>query len=60
VVAYYSFVGDVVLDPCMGRGTTGWAALDLERCFVGIERDAAYFARARAELEARAAQGRLW
>ena len=59
VVRYYSFVGDTVLDPCMGRGTTGWAALDLDRSFVGVERDARYFRRAQTELDARLAQARL-
>jgi DNA modification methylase len=34
----------VVLDCFMGSGTTGVAALRVERQFVGIEMDAAYFA----------------
>ena len=43
LIKTYSNVGDVVLDPCMGSGTTGAAALATDRQFVGIERDADYF-----------------
>ena len=35
--------GDTVLDPFMGSGTTGVAALQNQREFVGIEKDAGYF-----------------
>lgn len=34
---------DVVLDNCMGSGTTGVACLNLNRSFIGIESDARYF-----------------
>jgi len=42
VIRYYSFKGDVVLDPFAGVGTTGKAAWKLERRFVLIEKEAAY------------------
>lgn len=39
VIRYYSFKDDVVLDPFAGSGTTGFAALSLNRRFVLIEMD---------------------
>lgn len=45
-------VGDVVLDCCMGSGTTGVAALRLGRRFVGIEREAEYYEIAKRRIEA--------
>lgn len=43
IVRTYSNPGDVVLDPTMGSGTTGVAAVAAGRAFIGIERDAKYF-----------------
>ena len=40
-------VGDVVLDPFFGTGTTGAVARMLDRRFIGVERDADYAALAR-------------
>ncbi len=37
VITYYSFIGDVVLDPFAGSGTVGLAAASLDRRFVLFE-----------------------
>lgn len=42
VIAYYSFKGDVVLDPFAGIGTVGKAAARLGRRFVLIEKEPEY------------------
>tara|TARA_R110000772_G_scaffold261570_1_gene380127 strand:- start:3225 stop:5357 length:2133 start_codon:yes stop_codon:yes gene_type:complete len=39
VLKYYSKPGDVVLDPTMGSGSTGVAAQDMGRKFIGFEMD---------------------
>lgn len=39
----YSNPEDVVLDNCMGSGTTGAAAVSLNRSFIGMEMDPNYF-----------------
>lgn len=46
LVKTYSNEGDVVLDNCMGSGTTGAACANTGRRFIGIELDANYFAAA--------------
>ena len=48
--------GGVVLDPFMGSGTTGIAALQEGRNFIGIEIDPGYFAIAKKRIEDAAAQ----
>lgn len=42
IISYYSFKGDVVLDPFAGIGTVGKAATKLERRFVLIEKEQKY------------------
>ncbi len=49
-----------VLDPFMGSGTTGVAALQLGRKFIGIEREEKYFEIACRRIEQAAAQGKLF
>lgn len=44
LIRTYTNAGDVVLDNCMGSGTTGVAAVEAGRSFIGIERDEGYFA----------------
>lgn len=55
-----SDVGDVVLDPFMGSGSTGVACLNTGRNFVGIELDEGYYRIARERLEREESQGRLF
>lgn len=43
--------GQTVLDNTMGSGTTGVACVNTGRRFIGIERDADYFAKAKARIE---------
>jgi DNA modification methylase len=51
---------DIVLDPFMGSGTTGVAAIQLGRKFIGIERDERYFDIACKRIEQAVAQGQLF
>ena len=43
LVKTYTNEGDTVLDPTMGSGTTGLACKNLNRNFIGIEKDKKYF-----------------
>lgn len=44
LIKTYTNEGDTVLDNTMGSGTTGVACVNLNRNFIGIEKDAEYFA----------------
>ena len=52
--------GDLVLDPFMGTGSTGIAALNHGRRFIGIEKEPKYFDIACQRIENALAQGRLF
>ena len=43
IVLRHSNIGDTILDPFMGSGTTGNACLETGRNFIGIEREKNYF-----------------
>ena len=49
-----------ILDPFMGSGTTGVAAIQLGRAFIGIEREPKYFDIACKRIEQAVAQGQLF
>jgi len=51
---------ETILDPFMGSGTTGVAAIQLGRKFIGIEREPKYFEIACQRIEQAAAQGKLF
>lgn len=59
LIRTYTNEGDTVLDFCAGSGSTGVAAVQLGRHFIGIEADASYCEIARARIVAATAQGRL-
>lgn len=43
LIKTYTNEGDVVLDNCMGSGSTGVACVNTSRIFIGIEKDNTYF-----------------
>ena len=52
LIKTYTNEGETVLDFAMGSGTTGVACKNLNREFIGIEKDEKYFEIARARIEA--------
>lgn len=51
LIRTYSNEGEVVLDNCMGSGTTGVAAIQTNRKFIGIEMDQEYYEIAKKRIE---------
>lgn len=51
LIQTYTKRGETVLDFCMGSGSTGVAALNTGRVFVGIEKDEKYFLKSQSRLE---------
>lgn len=51
LIQLYSFTNDIVLDPFMGSGTTGVAALMLDRFYIGYEINEEYIQLAERRLE---------
>lgn len=43
LIKTYSNAGDIILDTCMGSGTTAISCLQTERHFLGFEKDETYF-----------------
>ena len=60
LVAVVAPAGGLVLDPMMGSGSTGVAAVETGREFVGIERDPKSFRLAEARIRAVQPQLQLW
>ena len=50
ILKYYSKEGDVILDPTMGSGSTGVACQEMNRQFIGIEKDEKIFKNAQDRL----------
>ena len=59
LVHWWSLPGETVIDPYMGSGTTGVAALKAGRKFIGIDSDPRWFDLARRRIESELRQGCL-
>jgi site-specific DNA-methyltransferase (adenine-specific) len=51
LIRTYTKEGEVVLDNCMGSGSTGVACINTKRNFIGIEKDDKYFEIAKKRIE---------
>ena len=51
LIKTYTDENDVIFDPCMGSGTTGVACMNLNRRFIGIEKEEKYFEIAKERIE---------
>ena len=59
LIRTYTNGGETGLDNCVGSGTTGVAAMNLQREFIGIERERKYFDIACERISRAQAQGQL-
>jgi DNA modification methylase len=60
ILENYTKPGDTILDPFMGSVTTGVAAIQLGRRFIGIEIDPGYFEIARKRIKQAVCQPQLF
>ena len=60
IIKYFTSPADTIFDPFMGSGTTGVAAIQLGRNFIGCEIDPTYFAIAEKRIKAATLQPQLF
>ena len=60
LIRTYTNTGDLVLDNCMGSGTTGVACIRTNRNFIGIEKEDSYFEIAKKRIEEERKSFELW
>ncbi len=60
LIKTYTNTGDLVLDNCIGSGTTAVACINTGRNFIGIEKDADYFEIAQRRIKEAQGQTRLF
>ena len=60
LIKTYTIESETVLDNCMGSGSTGVACKNLNRDFIGIEKDDKYFEIAKNRIESHKPQGQLF
>ena len=51
LIKTYSNENDIILDNCMGSGSTGVACVNTNRQFIGIEKEEKYFEIAKRRIE---------
>ena len=59
LIKTYSLTGDVVLDNCMGSGTTAEACIRSGRQFIGFEKEQSYFDAAQIRIKNAQGQGKI-